>query len=66
MRGEEESPDNCRGFCELTYAVGMLYVFLISLGLLFVTLKQRESMAPAAMPPGSALFQAFLPFDSGR
>jgi hypothetical protein len=65
-RGNAES-STCGGICELTYAVGLLYIFLICMGLLFIALKQHESLnAFRAHPAESALFQAFLPFDSGR
>ncbi len=62
----EERRNNCGGVCELTYTVGMFYIFLICLGLLFVTLKQRESLDAQVRPAESALFQALLPYDSGR
>jgi hypothetical protein len=62
-----QHPDNCGGICELTYSVGVFYIFLICLGFLFVTLKQQESLNVfQARPADSALFQALLPFDSGR
>ncbi len=65
----EHDEENRGGISELTGTVGLFYIFLICLGMLFVTLKNLQSQdAPASQPhsPETALFQALLPFDSGR
>jgi hypothetical protein len=62
----ERKTDRCGSICELTYTVGMFYIFLICLGFLFITLKQQESLGTQVRPAGNPLFQALLPFDSGR
>ncbi len=63
----EERQDAC-GISELTGTVGLFYIFLICLGLLFVMLKnlQGRDAAPPVPSPQAALYQALLPFDSGR
>jgi hypothetical protein len=65
-----ENRQDCSGsLSELTGTVGLFYIFLICLGLLFVTLKNLQGQdAPVSQPhsPPSALYQALLPFDSGR
>ena len=67
--GEEDRRDAFGSISELTGTVGLFYIFLICLGLLFVTLKnmQGQDASPSQLhTPQSALFQALLPFDSGR
>jgi hypothetical protein len=65
---DPEDGQNACGLSELTGTVGLFYIFLICLGLLFVTLKnlQGQDAPPPAQSPQSALYQALLPFDSGR
>jgi hypothetical protein len=62
---EEEGQDAC-GLSELTGTVGLFYIFLICLGLLFVMLKimQGQDAPPPAHSPQAALYQALLPFDN--
>lgn len=67
--GDEDRPDTRGSVSELTGTVGLFYIFLICLGILFVALKNLQGQeAPASQVPPSqaAFFQALLPFDSGR
>ncbi len=61
-----ERKDAC-GISELTATVGLFYIFLICLGLLFVILKNQQGRhaPPPAPSPQLALYKALLPFDSG-
>jgi hypothetical protein len=65
---EEYQPDSTGSLSELTAAVGLFYIFLICLGILFVTLKnlQGREAAPSQLSSQATLFQALLPFDGGR
>jgi len=61
--------DACGSVSELTGAVGLFYILLICLGLLFVTLEKLQLPDASASQnriPQATLFQALLPFDSGR
>jgi hypothetical protein len=67
--GDEDRPDASGSVPELTGTVGLFYIFLICLGILFVTLKnlQGQEVRASEVPPSqAAFFQALLPFDSGR
>ncbi len=68
--GEQDDGRDASGsVSELTGTVGLFYIFLICLGLLFVTLKnlQGQDASPSpARSPQAALLQALLPFDSGH
>jgi hypothetical protein len=67
--GDEDRQDARGSVSELTGTVGLFYIFLICLGILFVLLKNLQGQeAPASQVPASqaAFFQALLPFDSGR
>jgi hypothetical protein len=67
--GDEDQPDARGSVPELTGTVGLFYIFLICLGILFVTLKnlQGQEARASQVPPSQAAFsQALLPFDSGR
>ncbi len=66
---EDDRGDACGSVSELTGAVGLFYIVLICLGLLFVTLEKLQGLddSPSqARTPQAALFQALLPFDAGR
>ncbi|MGO9484697.1 MAG: hypothetical protein ACLPX9_08965 [Rhodomicrobium sp.] len=64
-----DKQDACGSVSELAGTVGLFYIFLICLGLLFVTLEklQSEEMSPSQThSPQAALYQALLPFDQGH
>jgi hypothetical protein len=63
--GNGERNDAC-GISELTATVGLFYIFLICLGLLFVMLKNLQGRDVPPPAPQFALYKALLPFDSGR
>ena len=66
---EDERGDACGSVSELTGTIGLFYIVLICLGLLFVTLEKLQGLeaSPSQIrAPQSALFQALLPFDAGR
>ena len=67
--GDEDQPDTRGSVSELTGTVGLFYIFLICLGILFVGLKNlqgQEALPSQDRPSQATLFQALLPFDSGR
>lgn len=64
----DHNGDACGSISELMGAVGLLYIILICLGLLFVALEKLQGLDPSPSqiqtPPG--VFQTLLPFDGGH
>ncbi len=66
---EDDHGDACGSVSELTGTVGLFYIVLICLGILFVTLEKLQGLdaSPSQVrAPQAALFQALLPFDGGH
>ncbi len=66
---EDDRGDACGSISELTGTVGLFYIVLICLGLLFVTLEKLQGLDASPSQnrtPQADLFQALLPFDGGR
>ncbi|MGO9545437.1 MAG: hypothetical protein ACLPPF_11665 [Rhodomicrobium sp.] len=66
--GESER-DACGSLSELAGTVGLFYIALICMGLVFITLQKLQGPGAsfaAAQAPQSALFQAVQPGEGGH